>query len=266
MPFHPWSELTSAEITAIGRNDAVVVLPLGAVEQHGPHLPLGTDGMLAEGLLATAEPRISAACVLLPLLTVGASDEHERFPGTLSLGTRGLHDAVLAVGDGVARAGFERLVIINAHGGNGPALGAALLELRRRHAMLAVGTNWMRFGLPEGILTEEERALDVHGGLVETSLMLHLRPDLVRMERAEDFASSQAALSARTHRLRAYGPVAYGWMAGDLNPHGVVGNAAGATAEIGGAIAEHQARAFAELVDEVASADLDGLLHEPGGA
>jgi creatinine amidohydrolase len=139
-------------------------------------------------------------------------------------------------------------------------MNAAALECRARYRLLAVTCSWSRFGLPEGLVDERERAFGVHGGLVETALMLHFRPDLVDIARAGDFASLQAVLGERFEHLRAYGPVGFGWLAGDLNPEGVVGNAAAADAALGAAVAAHRAAAFAALLAEVAAAETDSLL------
>ena len=136
-----------------------------------------------------------------------------------------------------------------------PSLAAASLSLRKRHGMLVVVTSFPRLGLPDGLVDAREKAFGIHGGLIETSLMLHLRPHLVAMEHAADFPSLQAELAERYEHLRAYGPIGFGWFAGDLNQHGVAGNAAGASAEIGAAIARHQAKALLELLAEIADFD-----------
>lgn len=262
MAFRHWQQLPSGAIAALDARRTVAVLPLAATEQHGPHLPVGVDSFIAQGLLAEAAGRASdgVEAVLLPIQRIGASLEHSRFAGTLSLSAGRLVDAILAVGEGVARAGLRKLVLVSSHGGNVAAMNAAALECRARHGLLAVTATFSRLGEPAGLVEEREIELGVHGGLVETSLMLHFRPDLVDMEKASDFVSLQEDLRKRFKRLRAYGPVGFGWLAGDLSRAGATGNAAAATAEIGAAIAAHRAAAFVELVSEVADADVDLLL------
>ena len=260
MPIHPWDMLE--RLPAQARSGAVCVLPLAATEQHGPHLPQSTDADIAAGLMAEAAARLPTHLVAVahPVEAVGASQEHERFPGAVSVSTPELIARIGAIAASVAAAGPSRLVMITSHGGNVAAMTAASLEARARHDMLAVTTSWMRLGLPDGLVSAGEQAIGVHGGLVETSLMLHFRPELVDLAGAEDFPSLQQRLAARYELLRAYGPVGFGWLAGDLNPAGVVGNAAGATAAIGAAIAAHQAGRFVRLLSEVAEAALDDIL------
>lgn len=262
MGLRNWQDLSSAAIGALDSRHAVAVLPLAATEQHGPHLPTGTDTFIAHGLLAEAARLAPVAldAVLLPTLTIGSSLEHARFPGTLTLSATAVIDAIVAAGEGVARAGLCKLVLVSAHGGNVTAMTAAALECRARHRLLAVTLTFARLGLPDGLVDAAERDAGIHGGLIETALMLHLRPDLVDMSRAENFASAQTGLAGRFEHLRAHGPVGFGWLAGDLNGAGVTGDAAGATAEIGAAIAAHQARAFAALLGEVAAADIGAIL------
>ena len=265
MAFRHWQELSSSALAALDQKHVVAVLPLAATEQHGPHLPTGTDHFIAEGLLAEASRRArkTLEIVVLPVQAIGASLEHVRFPGTLSLPPAAMIELIAAIGGGVAKAGLRKLVIMNSHGGNVAAMTAAALECRARHDILALTAGWSRLGLPEGLVEERERAFGIHGGLVETALMLHFRPELVDMQRAADFGSLQAALSERFERLSAYGPVGFGWLAGDLNPQGVTGNAAAATPRIGAAIAAHQAAAFVALLGEVAAAEVDSLLAKP---
>ncbi|WP_026380325.1 creatininase family protein [Afifella pfennigii] len=251
-----WAELTSPGIGALDGMRGVAVLPLGATEQHGPHLPTGTDTMIAEGIVAEAAKLISpqTEAVLMPTLAVGASLEHRSFPGTLSFSAARLIDVIVALGGGVAASGLKKLLLLSSHGGNNPAVSAAALELRARYGLVAVATSLARFGLPEALADDAERSWGIHGGFVETSLMLHLQPALVRREALRRFASRQEELVRRHRHLRAHGPVGYGWLAEDLNPAGAVGDAAAASAEAGAAIARHQALGLAGLIDELSGA------------
>jgi creatinine amidohydrolase len=262
MAFRRWQDLSTRAFAALDPARAFAVLPLAATEQHGPHLPTGTDFWIAEGLLAEAARLLPAEvdALVLPTLPVGASLEHTRFPGTLSLSAAQLTDQIVAVGEGVKVSGLRKLLIVSSHGGNVAAMTAAALECRARHDLLAVTLTWSRLGLPAGLVEDREQAFGVHGGLIETALMLHFRPDLVDMSQASNASSLQEDLAGRFAKLRAYGPIGFGWLAGDLNPAGVTGDASAATAEIGAAIAAHQTRAFVELLAEVAGAELDATL------
>jgi len=262
-----WAELTSAAIGALDRERTVAVIPLGATEQHGPHLPTGTDTMIAEGILEETAGLLSpeVGVVVLPPLPVGASLEHASFAGTLSFAATTMIELVVSLGADVARSGLEKILLLSSHGGNNPAVSAAALELRARHRLVAVATSLARFGVPEALAEDPERAWGVHGGFVETALMLHLRPELVRHAELARFPSIQSALPAKFEHLRAHGPIGYGWMAEDLNPAGVVGDAASANAEAGAEIARHQAERLAALLAEISAARPDELL-APGPA
>ena len=261
MGIRVWRDLSSEAFRRLDPARAVAVLPLAATEQHGPHLPTGTDSFIAEALLAATAARFGADAdvVALPVLEIGASLEHARFPGTLSLSAAQLIAAITAIGASVATAGLRKLVIVSSHGGNVAAMTAAALECRAQHDLMAVTLTWSRLGLPEGLVSEAERAYGVHGGLIETSLMLHIRPDLVGEPRGSH-PSLQEQLAGRHDLLRAHGPVGFGWLAGDLNPAGVTGDSGAATAAIGAAILEHQAAAFASLLREIAEEDVEALL------
>ncbi|KFB09059.1 creatininase family protein [Nitratireductor basaltis] len=236
----------------------IAVLPLGATEQHGPHLPPETDWIIAEAMVERLRTRVSQSVdlQLLPVEKVGYSIEHGAVGGTKSLG---YHDAIerwIGIGKELCDKGVRRLVLLNAHGGNSPLMTVVTTELRARHKMLAVATSWTRFGYPDAYVSAQEKAIGIHGGFIETSVMLALRPDLVRMEAAEDFPSRQTEFVENFQHLRAYGPHAFGWMMRDLSKAGVTGNAAAATPEAGKAIIEHSLNGLAELVEDVARFDL----------
>lgn len=240
---------------------AIAVLPLGATEQHGPHLPFETDTIIAQGVAARAQGMMPAELdvTFLPAEPVGYSIEHMDVEGTRTLAFDEAVNRWIGIGEACFRQGTRRFVMLNAHGGNSPLTTVVATELRVRLGMLAVATSWTRFGYPAGIVSPREKALGIHGGLIETSVMLALRPDLVDMARAQDFASAQEDFERDFTHLRAYGPHAFGWKMRDLSPHGVTGNAAAATREAGEAILDHAARGFVELLQDVARFDLSRL-------
>lgn len=256
-----WEEMTSRDFDAPDRERWVAVLPIAAVEQHGPHLPVGTDALIAEGMVGAVLERLpdDLPAIFLPVERIGKSNEHILSPGTLTLDWETLGRVLVETGEGVARAGLRRLVIINAHGGNVAHMDIVARELRVMHNMFCVATNWFRFGTPDGLFSDRERAFGIHGGDIETSILLALRPDLVDMARAQDFPSAQEAYAESYVHLRAHGPAQFGWLAQDLNPEGVVGNASSATAEKGRAVIAHQADGFITLLREVSGFPLEGL-------
>ena len=218
------------------RRGSTVVWPFGAVEQHGPHLPLGTDALFAErvldAVLATLPPE--APLLRLPVQAIGFSPEHRRFAGTLSLPAELILQLVLEVGQNLAAAGFRRLVLFNGHGGQIALLQVAARQLRDACPQLGVLPCFLWSG-PEGVadqIPEPERSAGLHAGLAETSLMLHLAPQWVGPERPVDGIDNGPIPEGWS--LEGAAPCA--WLTGDLSRSGVVGDARGATPELGSAL------------------------------
>lgn len=239
----------------------IAVLPLGAHEQHGPHLPFETDAIIAAGVVERVKAALPAALpvTFLPVETVGYSIEHMDVKGTKTLGYAEAVEKWLGIAGFLAQRGVRKFVMLNAHGGNAPLMTIVATEARVRFGMLAVATSWTRFGLPEGVISPEEKAIGIHGGEIETSVMLALAPEKVRMDRAKNFPSRQAEFCRCFTHLRAYGPHAFGWKMRDLNADGVTGDAASATAEKGEALLAHAAAGFIELLKDVDAFDLSLL-------
>lgn len=259
-----WADYTAHDFAALERRHVVAVLPVAAIEQHGPHLPLSVDRDILDGLVAATLARLpdDLPVLVLPTQAVGKSDEHARFAGTLTLDAETLVRVWCGIGDSVAAAGVNRLVILNSHGGQMAVADIVARELRIRHDMIVVASNWFALGLPEGVISEPERRHGIHAGEMETAMMLALHPEKVAFERARDFESLTHRLERNFSRL-GIGPGArLGWQAQDLNPAGAVGNAAAATAETGQAIIDHVAGALAELLADVHRYPLS-LLHQP---
>jgi creatinine amidohydrolase len=262
-----WEDLTTTDFASLDP-DTIAVLPIAATEQHGPHLPVSTDTTIADGMIAVLRRLLPAdlSILVLPRQAIGKSNEHSFGLGTLTLRPDVLIEAWSDIGLCVNRAGIRKLLIINSHGGNNQVMEIVARELRVRAAMLAVTTQWSRFGTPPGLLTDAERRIGVHGGMIETSLMLCFRPELVRMQHAQDFTSSTLWLEENCKFLRHNGGHNMGWMIHDLNPAGAVGNAAAATAEIGQAIAAHQVDGVIELLRDMKRFDPEHLANEAGAA
>ena len=250
-----------------GRADgeSVLVLPLGAHEQHGAHLPLETDTIIAEGVVGRLVAALGDASVFaLPAEPIGYSPEHMDWPGSHTLTYRDAVERWCAVGERAAALGIRRMVLLNAHGGNAPVIAIVAQELRRRAGLLCVATSWTRFGHPAGIVGVEEKAFGIHGGDIETSVMLALAPERVAMEHAARHPNLQRDLAERFEHLRAYGPHAFGWLMQDLSPSGVAGDAAAATAEKGEALLAEAVAGLLGLIEEMRRFDLAWLRDRPG--
>ena len=237
---------------------AIAVLPLGAHEQHGPHLPFETDAIIAAGIVervkAALPPELSVT--FLPVEPVGYSIEHMDVEGTKTLAYAEAVEKWLGIAGFLAARGVRKLVMLNAHGGNSPLMTIVATEARVRFGMLVVATSWTRFGLPDGVILPEEKAIGIHGGEIETSVMLALAPETVKMDLARNFPSKQTEFCNCFTHLRAYGPHTFGWKMRDLNADGVTGNAAAATAEKGEKLIAHAVKGFIELLRDVDAFDL----------
>jgi creatinine amidohydrolase len=253
-----WNDLTTTDFGRVDAERTVALLPVAAVEQHGPHLPLATDAIINEALVRATLERAPAGAVLLvlPAQSVGLSPEHTSFAGTLSIRDTTLLDAWTDLGRSVARAGVRKLVVLNTHGGQKALVDLLAVRLRSELGMLVVRATYFTFGALPGLFDPAEVVHDIHGGEVETSLLLHLRPDLVRTAALADFKGLPHELAGRNKLLGAEKPVGIGWRAEDLNAAGACGNAAKADGRRGAQHLSYLADRLAALVAEVAATPL----------
>jgi creatinine amidohydrolase len=267
LPKRDWMEMTWQEVAAAGGDAArwIAVLPLAAVEQHGPHLPLGVDTYIAEAYLAEAQKILPGdlPVTFLPVQCIGVSAEHLSFPGTLTLSPTTAIAAWTELGESLARAGVRKLVLITSHGGNVAVMETVARDLRTRLGMLAVTVGWHRFGYPEDAFSAEERKHGIHGGDIETSLMLAAQPKTVHMDKAPNAAPATIAMAREFKWLGAYRPAGFAWMTQDLNPSGAVGDATQASAAKGESALQQGAKAFVELLGEIDRFDLSRLREGP---
>lgn len=261
LPRRLWAEMTTEEFRAADTARWIAVLPIAAIEQHGPHLPVAVDTAISEGNVGAVIARLpdDLAVTFLPTVWMGKSNEHVSFPGTITLGAETQIRMLTEIGDSIARAGVRKLVIANAHGGNVAAMDIVARDLRVRHGMLVVQLSWHRLGVPDGLFDPEEVRHGIHGGEIETSQMLHFRPDLVRMDKAGNFVSAAVAMEGAYRHLRATGPVGFGWMSEDLSPAGAIGNAAAASADKGERATAFTADAFIALLADIERFPMDKL-------
>jgi len=233
---------------------SIFIQPLGAIEQHGPHLPLSTDSVVATAVAEAAVDQYGdeVDAWLLPTLEYTKSNEHAWSPGTIWLSVTTL----LAVLDDIARCvattPAKRLVFLNGHGGNSALANVANREIRLKHGLM---TFLAHPGVPPdqgGVSPASELGMGVHGGTDETSIMLHLAPELVRMELAERRVPEKIALN---QYVRFGGRVSFGWLSNDFFPDGYIGDPTPATAELGATLFQGAVRGFGEALREIAAFD-----------
>jgi creatinine amidohydrolase len=250
----------------------IAVLPVAATEQHGPHLPLSVDTVLVDGIVAASLNQLPAdlSVLFLPTQAVGLSPEHVRFPGTLTLKTETILRLWTDIAESVAAAGITKLVLFNSHGGNVSVMDLVARDLRARLDMLVYSVSW--FNLPlidaqgqdvHALFSAEEHRFGIHGGDIETSMMLALEPKHVDMAQARNFSSAAQARADRFDILGNGKSAKLGWQTQDYNPAGAVGDASKATAEKGQAMVDAAGRALARLLSEVHRLPADTLLARP---
>ena len=255
LPRPYWRDMTTRDFSQSDTSDWIAVLPIAAIEQHGPHLPVGVDALLAETMVSRAVAALpgDVPAVFLPVQQVCKSNEHIEFPGTLTLTWETAIRTWLEIGQSVARAGLRKMVIVTSHGGNVAPMDIVARELRQSLGMAVATTAWTRLGGARVYDYPEGPMVDIHGGLSETSMMLASWPDLVRQDAVEDFQSSQTALRQSSAKLGYHMADAnLAWLSNDLNPKGTVGDASRATAALGEADLAAQTQGFIALLQDMA--------------
>ena len=265
LPPRDWIDISRPELAAPDRARWIAVLPLAATEQHGPHLPLETDVLIAQAYLARVRELLpeKTPVSFLPVQPIGISSEHTDFPGTLTLSPEAALKNWMALGENVAQAGLRKLVMVTSHGGNSAAMSLVAQELRTHHRMMVVATAWSRLSAPETLFSAQEVQHGIHGGAIETSIMLARYGAQVRRDAIADFRPSTVAMARDFRWLSAQRPAPFAWQAQDLHPSGAVGDATQASAEKGERLIDHGAKAFCELLDEVDRFDLQMLSNTP---
>ena len=266
-----WADLTTREFAQLDPVRTIAILPVAATEQHGPHLPLSVDTMLADGLVAAALPHLpdDLSVLFLPTQAVGLSPEHMQFPGTLTLKAETVIQLWTQLGESVARAGINKLVLLNSHGGQVGVMDIVARDLRARLGMLVYSVNW--FNLPlldlqgkdiNAQFSNEEHRFGIHAGEIETSMMLALNPERVQMAQAQNFHSTSKDRAEKFAILGNGKSAKLGWQMQDYNPAGAVGNAAAATAAKGQAVVDAAGRSLAKLLLEIDQLSADTLVNQ----
>jgi len=266
-PSRDWTEIRWADAGPTDAARWIAVLPLAATEQHGPHLPLATDVLIADAYLARVRKLLPATvpASFLPVEPVGISTEHIDYPGTQTLPNDVALRKWTAIGEEVARRGVKKLVIITSHGGNSAAMMLVAQDLRAHHKLFVVTTSWSRLSGADKLFPAEEVRHGIHGGAVETSIMLARYPDQVRQDAIADFPASSVAMETQYRWLSTQRPAPFAWQAQDLNASGAIGNATLAVPEKGERLLDQGARAFCELLTEVDNFDVNRLAKGPLG-
>ena len=268
LPSRFWADLTSRHFAQLAASSVidqtVAVLPVAATEQHGPHLPVSVDTTLVDGVIQAALPHLPASLPVLfmPTQQVGKSNEHIRFPGTLTLSAQTLMAVWMELGACVARAGIKKLVLLNSHGGQVSVMDIVARDLRTAHDLIVYSTNWYTLPLGEevlGLFPPAEHRFGIHAGDMETSMMLALREKYVDMAQAKDFRSTAEARAAKYPILGNGNSAKLGWQVQDYNPQGAAGNAAIATAAKGQALLDAAGVQLARLLKEVSDLPLTTL-------
>jgi len=244
------AELKAPDVVRLLTTRSILIQPLGAIEQHGPHLPLNTDLVIAEAVATTAVERVGddVDAWLLPALAYTKSNEHAWSPGTVWLSATTMLAVLDDIGRCVSLTPAKRLVFLNGHGGNSALVSVANRELRLRHGLM---TFLAHPGLPPdqgGASPQSELGMGIHGGSEETSIMLHLAPELV------DLTAGQRRLPehlAGNHYVRFGGSVSFGWLSNDFNDDGIIGDPTAATAELGASLFEAAVEAFCGALREI---------------
>jgi creatinine amidohydrolase len=257
-----WWDLTTQDFADIDAERAVAILPVGAVEQHGPHLPVRVDAAINAGIISRAVELMPPDCpaLVLPMMPVGKSDEHLAFPGTLTLSHETLARVWFELGESVHRAGIRKILFFNSHGGQPQLLEIVCRELRVKLGMCAVSAMWPRLIDMDALFNPDENRHGIHAGQSETSIMLHLHPELVEMHLAENFVPLSVEMERESEILGRGGSVSFGWQAQDLHPKGACGDATKATAQLGAITVERAAQRLVALVNEISRYPLSRIV------
>ena len=247
-----FADLSGPQVSELLTDRTILVQPLGAIEQHGPHLPLSTDSVVAT---AVAEAAVAAVgeeldVWLLPTLEYTKSNEHAWSPGTVWLSATTLLSVLNDLGRCIATTPAKRLVFLNGHGGNSTLVGTANRELRLKHGLMTFLTHP---GVPAdqgGTSAAGEHGMGVHGGTDETSVMLHLAPHLCDMSKAER-RIPEGMIDNRYVKFG--GQVSFGWLSNDFNDDGYIGDPTAASAELGKRLFEGSVTAFCEALREIST-------------
>ena len=279
LPSHFWSDLTTRQFSQLAASkdiaQVVAVLPVAATEQHGPHLPVSVDTALVDGVVNASLSHLAHLPADLPVLflptqNIGKSNEHIRFPGTLTLSAQTVISLWMDIGASVARSGIKKLVLLNSHGGQASIMDIVARDLRTEHDLIVYSANWYNLPLGDAVMElfpAEEHRFGIHAGDIETSMMLALEEKSgikgLDMTQAQNFHSTSQDRASKYSVLGNGTSAKLGWQMQDYNPQGAAGNAAAATAAKGHALLNAAGLQLANLLKEVSDLPLSTLTSTP---
>jgi creatinine amidohydrolase len=247
-PYLTWTEIQEMP----DKENVVIIQPIGAIEQHGPHLPIVVDSAISMGVLGKALEKLETniSTYALPCLYYGKSNEHWHFPGTITLSAQTLLAVIMEMADSIYRAGFRKLVLMNSHGGQPQVMEIAARDLHQKYGDLLVFPffTWRVPHIAKDLLTDKEKELGIHAGDAETSIMLALLPEQVKMDKAVcEFPYGLPEDSLLTME----GKLPFAWLTKEITKSGVLGDATVATREKGDRILESVADGWVKVIKDV---------------
>lgn len=247
-PYLTWKDVE----TIADKQNTVIIQPVAAIEQHGPHLPLVVDAAIGMGVLGKALEKLDASipAFALPMLHYGKSNEHYHFPGTITLSTETLSSTLMEVGDSLYRAGLRKLVLMNSHGGQPQVMQMVARDLHVKYDDLMVFPlfTWRVPNITKELLTPKEAKEGMHAGDAETSIIMALLPEQVKMDKA---VAEYPPELPNTSLLTPEGKLPFAWTTKDVSKSGVIGDATTATLEKGQQILESVSDGWVEVITDI---------------
>ena len=247
-PYLTWTEIEQMP----DKKNVVIIQPVGAIEQHGPHLPIAVDSAISVGVIGKALEQLEAniPAYALPCLYYGKSNEHDGFPGTITLSANTLLSVIQEMAQSIYRAGFRKLVLMNSHGGQPQIMEIAARDMHQSHPDFAVFPlfTWRVPNMTKDLITVQEQEYGIHAGDAETSIMLSLLPGQVNMENAvKEYPQGLPQDSL----LDMEGKLPFAWLTRELSQSGVMGDATVATKEKGDRILQSLAAGWVRVIKDI---------------
>jgi len=245
-----WMELTQKDFKDLNKERCWCIIPISSIEQHGLHLPVGTDSLILRNALESIRNMVKTdqTILQLPQLYYGKSTEHTNYPGTITLNPETIHALLYDITASLARHGFKKIIVFNSHGGNAGLLDGILYELRMKYGVKAFGIHLSVPYRSKSDVAENKFPHSMHAGCYETSLLLHWYPDLVK----KDLIPKKTISSKGFEFLKKItGKADWGWATEDITPEGYIGSPQMATVENGRTIEKDLSDALVELIQTI---------------